>query len=121
LAPLLFVRDIEASVAFYQDRLGFDLAATWKPNDHLAWCRLQRDGSALMLQQAEAEDGPAAGRGHGVSFYFNCDDVDLFYREVVDRGLMVKPPTTAHYGEKQLHLRDPDGYQLCFQSPARCA
>ena len=29
-----------------------------------------------MLQQAEDEDGPAEGRGHGVAFYFICDDAD---------------------------------------------
>ncbi|HWB52890.1 MAG TPA: VOC family protein [Tepidisphaeraceae bacterium] len=121
LVPLLFVGDIEASLAFYHERLGFDVVATWKPNNQLAWCRLERDGSAIMLQQAEEEDGPATGRGHGVNFYFNCDDVDLFYREVIERGLMAKAPTIAHYGERQLHLRDPDGYELCFQSPAKSA
>lgn len=30
-------------------------------------------------------------------------------------GVDVKPPTVAPYGMKQLYVRDPDGYTLCFQ------
>jgi uncharacterized glyoxalase superfamily protein PhnB len=119
LVPLLFVQDIGASLAFYQDRLGFDLVAQWKPDEKLAWCRAERDGSAIMLQQAEEEDGPSEGRGRGIVFYFNCDDVDAMYAEVVDRGLACKRPAVAFYGENQIFLRDPDGYQLCFQSSAK--
>jgi len=40
------------------------------------------------------------------------------YAEVVARGLIVNLLKVAFYGEKQLSLRDPDGYRLCFQRPA---
>jgi glyoxylase I family protein len=30
----------------------------------------------------------------------------------------VKPPKVAPYGMKQLYVKDPDGYVLCFQWPA---
>lgn len=70
-----------------------------------------------MLQQAEAEDGPAAGRGRGVGFFFLCDDAEAVRMEICARGLLLDPPVTAFYGMRQLFLKDPDGYQLCFQSP----
>ncbi len=117
LAPLLFVNDIERSAAFYCDQLGFEIRQTWKPKDKLAWCRLERNSAAIMLQQACEEDGPPAGRGRGVAFFFNCDDADAEYVRLSDRGLQLQPPTVAFYGMKQLFLRDPDGYQLCFQNP----
>jgi uncharacterized glyoxalase superfamily protein PhnB len=41
--------------------------------------------------------------------------VDAAYEELRDKGVAVKPPTVARYGMKQLSLRDPDGYGLCFQ------
>jgi lactoylglutathione lyase len=119
LVPLLFVQDITASVAFYVDQLGFTLAAKWEPNGKLAWCRVARDGSAIMLQQAEDEDGPAEGRGRGIGFYFNCDSVDAIYAEFSGRGLVLKQPKVTYYGEKQINLRDPDGYSLCFQSSVK--
>ena len=121
VVPLLFVDDIHLCVAFYVNTLGFAIEGKWEPEGTLAWCKLRRDRSAIMLQQACEEDGPAGERGRGIVFYFNCDDVDAFYAEVVARGLSVSPPEVAFYGEKQLSLRDPGGYSLCFQSPAEPA
>lgn len=117
LVPLLFVQDINHSSAFYRDHLGFEITTTWAPNGQLTWCRLERSGSAIMLQQADAEDGPADNRGRGVHFYFNCNDIDALCAEFGKRGLQLNPPTVAFYGMKQVYLNDPDGYELCFQSP----
>jgi len=81
------------------------------------WCSMERGGSAIMLQQAEEEDGPAEGRGRGVSFYFICDDADAIHAELTSRGLQLSPPTIAYYGMKQVVVPEPDGYYLCFESP----
>jgi uncharacterized glyoxalase superfamily protein PhnB len=121
VVPLLFVDEIALCVAFYVNKLGFAIERKWEPEGTLAWCKLRRDRSAIMLQQACEEDGPADARGRGIVFYFNCDDVDALYAEVVARGLSVGPAEVAFYGEKQLSLRDPGGYSLCFQSPAERA
>ena len=64
LCPLLFVQDIERSIAFYA-LLGFRVASQANSEEKIFWCRLERDTCALMLQQAEPEDGPAASRRHG--------------------------------------------------------
>jgi lactoylglutathione lyase len=117
LVPLLAVEDINRSVIFYESKLGFSIAMKWEPEGKLEWCRLERDGSAVMLQQACEEDGPAVGRGRGVGFFFNCDDVDAMHAELVANGLNVDPPKLAFYGLNQLFVTDPDGYELCFQSP----
>ncbi len=117
LVPLLFVEDIVRSAAFYQERLGFAMTQQWEPGGKLAWCRLGRDSAAVMLQQAiPEEDGPAEGRGRGVSFYFNCDDGVAMHTDLTRRGLAVAPPQAAFYGMNQLFVTDPDGYELCFQS-----
>jgi glyoxylase I family protein len=41
--------------------------------------------------------------------------VDAAYEHLRARGIDVKPPKLAPYGMKQLYVRDPDGYNLCFQ------
>ena len=117
LVPLLFVDDIGRSVAFYRARLGFELTRSWEPGGRLSWCRLDRGGAAVMLQQAIAgEDGPAEGRGRGVGFFLLCDDADAMHTDFVSRGLTVAPPQAAFYGMNQVFVKDPDGYELCFQS-----
>ncbi len=116
--PLLAVDDLEESIAFWRDQLGFTIAGQAEAADgRTFWCRLQRDASSIMLQRAdEVEDGPARARGRGVTLYFMCDDVDAFFREVSTRGLQVAPPTTADYGMRQLYVPEPNGYFVCFES-----
>ncbi|MEQ8790369.1 MAG: VOC family protein [Pirellulaceae bacterium] len=116
LAPLLYVDDIAACLAFYRDRLGFQRVQSWEPEGKLNWCRLERDGAALMLQQACDEDGPSDARGRGVVFFFHCDDADALHAELQARGLQLDPPRLAFYGMNQLFLTDPAGYELCFQN-----
>jgi glyoxylase I family protein len=116
LWPLLCVQDMGRSIAFYRDQLGFTLVGQADARGEIFWCRLERGGSSLMLQQAEPEDGPAAGRGRGVGFYFICDDADAMYAELTSRGLQLSPPQVAYYGMKQLFVPEPDGYSICFES-----
>jgi uncharacterized glyoxalase superfamily protein PhnB len=116
LWPLIFVQDIHRSIAFYRDSLGFAVINKAGPDGAAVWCRLQCGGCSLMLQQAEPEDGPAAGRGHGVIFYFLCDDADKMHAELTGRGLSLDAPRTAYYGMRQLTVPEPDGYHLCFES-----
>lgn len=115
--PLLTVQCIERSIEFYRNRLGFTIVGRAESDDKLFWCRLERGGVSIMLQQAAEEDGPAEGRGRGVSFYFLCDDADALYAELSARGVQLKPPSLAYYGMRQLFVREPDGYSICFESP----
>jgi catechol 2,3-dioxygenase-like lactoylglutathione lyase family enzyme len=121
LWPLLFVREIDRSVAFYRDQLGFAVVNQSENQGHLFWCRLERGGASIMLQQADEEDGPPEGPGRGVAFYFVCDDADVMYAELTSRGLRLDAPTVAYYGMKQLVVPEPDGYFICFESETRPA
>src|SRR3954468_16277903 len=93
LKPLIAVSDIQRSIEFYRDRLGFTLTGQAENEGKIFWCSMERGGSAIMLQQAEDEDGPAESRGRGVSFYFICDDAGMIYAELKSRGLQLGPPT----------------------------
>lgn len=116
LWPLLYVRDIQRSIEFYRDQLGFTVVGEAESNGCLFWCRLERDNASFMLQQADHDDGSVEGRGRGVSFYFVCTDADAMYHEFSSRGLQLRPPTVAYYGMKQLFVPEPDGYSICFES-----
>lgn len=117
LWPLLLVRDLERSIAFYRDVLGFQIAGEAVSQAGTRyWCRLQREGISLMLQQAEAEDGPLENCGRHVAFYILCADADAWYAELTARGLSLAPPQTAEYGMRQVFVPEPDGYVLCLES-----
>ena len=122
LCPLLAVFDMRRAIAFYRDVLGFEVAATSQPGNDFDWALLRLDGTELMLNTAyerherpPAPD-PATVAAHGdTTLYFGCRDVDAAYEHLRAQGLDVKRPVIRDYGMKQLSLRDPEGYGLCFQ------
>ncbi|WP_417390138.1 VOC family protein [Gimesia sp.] len=117
LVPLLFVEDIDVSVVFYTDKLGFEISMKWEPEEKLMWCRLERGSASLMLQSAcPDEDGVREERIKGVGFFFLCSDAQIMFEEFSAKGLNLEPPQIAFYGMNQLFLKDPDGYELCFQN-----
>jgi catechol 2,3-dioxygenase-like lactoylglutathione lyase family enzyme len=115
--PLFAVRDVERSLAFYRDALGFELAGRAEDDGGTFWCRLARDGASIMLQRADRDDGPPETWGRGVAIYFVCDDANGLYEEFSGRGLALGKPVVADYGMKQIFVPDPDGYTICFESP----
>ena len=115
--PLLYVDDIEQSLAFYT-QLGFTLTERWDPDGALAWCSLAMEGAQIMLQRAEPADLTALAKGKSdVALFFLCEDVDVLYEKFSDRGVSVAAPTEAFYGMRQLTLDDPDGRRICFEHP----
>lgn len=125
LCPLLQVFDMPTSVRFYRDILGFAVVenAESRATDEFGWCLLRyANGTEIMLNTAydygERPDAPDPARvaGHGdTCIYFGCPDVDAAYQQLREKGLNIQPPKVAWYGMKQLYLKDPDGFGLCFQ------
>jgi len=122
LVPLIQVFDMPTSLRFYRDLLGFEIVAQSSPGDDFDWGWLRLEDADLMLNTAYEKEHrpsrPEASRiaGHDdMCLYFGCRDVDGAYRYLRSRGLDVEEPKVAPYGMKQLTLKDPDGYQICFQ------
>jgi catechol 2,3-dioxygenase-like lactoylglutathione lyase family enzyme len=125
LCPLLQVFDMPVSIKFYRDVLGFEVVQTSQPGDQFDWAFLKLNDAEVMLNTAYEGDArppapdPARVAAHeDTGLFFSCPDVDGVYRHLRTHGLDVKEPKTQHYGMRQLYLRDPDGYCLCFQWPA---
>lgn len=125
LAPLIQVFDMRTSVSFYRDVLGLAVVQQSQPGDDFDWGLLRLNGAELMLNTAyEKADRPPApdptriAAHHDTALYFACSDVDSAYAHLRAKGVNVQPPTVAPYGMKQLYLKDPDGYTICFQWPA---
>lgn len=111
--PFFAVSNIETSVRWYVDRLGFAMTKSWKPEGTLRWCWLELDDAALMLQ--EFDKPPGGPLGAGVSINFICDDAVAVYREVKGRGVDAKRPFVGN-GMWVTSMTDPDGYHLYFES-----
>jgi lactoylglutathione lyase len=122
--PFFNVTDLDASLRFYVDGLGFTITTRWAPDGRLRWCWLDRDGVGIMLQQYW-KDGRPGGRpdgplGQGVTICVMCADAIAVYTEALARGLS---PATPFVGNRLwvTSLVDPDGYRLDFESPTSVA
>jgi catechol 2,3-dioxygenase-like lactoylglutathione lyase family enzyme len=127
-APLIQVFDMPRSLAFYRDLLGFEVvqASPSRGPDDFDWGLLRLGEAELMLNTAYEHDrrpaSPEASRVRShrdMAFFFGCCDVDGAYAHLKAKGLDIEPPRVAPYGMKQLHVKDPDGYGICLQWPAR--
>jgi catechol 2,3-dioxygenase-like lactoylglutathione lyase family enzyme len=130
LCPLLQVFDMPKSLAFYRDGLGFELVESAPPQDQVTdddfgWVWIRLGDANLMLNtlyDPEAERPPVPDEtrvaAHDDTMLFvGCPDVDGAYEHLRARGLATDPPTIAPYGMKQLSVKDPDGFTVCFQWP----
>jgi catechol 2,3-dioxygenase-like lactoylglutathione lyase family enzyme len=122
LCPLLEVFDMRTSVAFYRDVLGFEVVSQSPSGDDPGWLLLRQGEVELMLSTAfEAGERPpapdparvAAHRDTGL--FFGSQDVDAVYAHLRAKGVAIEKLAVTSYGTKQLYIRDPDGYVLCFQ------
>lgn len=118
--PFFGVSNMEQSLRFYVDGLGFTMANKWIDEGKLRWCWLQHGGAALMLQEFR-KDGhgswsPEGKLGQGVSVCFTCKDALAIYREITSRGVRAKRPFVGN-AMWVVGVTDPDGYKLFFESP----
>jgi catechol 2,3-dioxygenase-like lactoylglutathione lyase family enzyme len=125
MTTLLSVFDMPTSLKFYRDILGFIVTQDTGQGDESGWVMLHKSGVTIMLNTAYDDDERPAvpDPGHhsvhqDTCLYFSCPDPQAAYEFLKAKGLQLDPPAVAYYGMNQLYVRDPDGYNLCFQAPA---
>ena len=114
--PFLMVENMEASLRFYIDGLGFKKTREWTPTGTIEWCWLELGGAALMLQEYRPGKLPSTKRGEGVSICFQCKDAIAIYRDAIARDIQPQRPFVGNSMWVTI-LQDPDGYKLDFESP----
>ena len=114
--PFFGVTDMQQSLKFYMEGLGFTMKNKWIDEGKLRWCWLELGDAALMLQEFRKEWVPESKLGVGVSICFMCEDAIAIYREVTARGVEAKRPFVGNR-LWVTDIVDPDGYKLSFESP----
>ena len=117
--PFFMVEDMQQSIRFYVDGLGFEITHRWEPGGNLRWCSMRLGETALMLQEFWTK-GHHSGRpegklGQGVSICFVCEDALAVYRDIKSRGIEARTPFVGN-AMWVVSVTDPDGYRLDFES-----
>jgi catechol 2,3-dioxygenase-like lactoylglutathione lyase family enzyme len=105
------VGDLEASLDYYQNQLGFEVAFRWGDPAYFAGvCR-----GAVTIHLTSAEDRRAAIGLSTLSLFVG--DADAAHRDLVERGAHVTVEIDDRpYGLRDFMVEDPDGNRLAFGS-----
>ncbi|MDR3505138.1 MAG: VOC family protein [Acidocella sp.] len=123
LVPELVVSDLEASLRFWRDLIGFSVAYD-RPEAGFAY--LDLDGAQVMLEQRSTADdqwvtGPLeAPLGRGINFQIEVPALQPVLDRLASAGWpLFMAPEEAWYragevemGQRQFLVMDPDGYLL---------
>lgn len=119
--PVLRVRDVAATVAWYRRNLGFS-AEAFPERGPQEFAILERDGVQLLVRRTVG--GRRTTDGHsGWDLYIWADGVDFGRLEasVALSGDVVRPLSPMGNSVAELEIRDPDGYVLCIGGPTQAS
>lgn len=117
--PLLSIRDVEASIQFYTEQLGFTAEGTLLPGDDgkPVFAGVKRGDTTIWLDHTEYADlPPNTPVGVGVELYVSLDpseDIDALYEKLKAAGVkIVSELQEQFWGDKRFVIQDLDGYRL---------
>jgi len=118
IRPFFIVKDLETSIAFYVDRLGFQLDFQG-PADDPYYAGVSRDGIGVMLKAITPDVPPCPNHTRHEWARWDASiytlEPDLLFEEFSRRGVsFVKPLSFIDDGLWGFELTDADGYVLAF-------
>ena len=110
LIPMLYTKEMQATVHFYTNILGFSCIA-YTPGD--GWASLQLGNTEIMLahpvEHIQFEKPTFTG-----SFYFKTNNVDELWEQLKTKTKICYELENFDYGMREFAVYDNNGYLLQF-------
>lgn len=110
--PSLYAPDIEATLEFYVDVLGFVKTGEWRENETVSWAEVSLGASQIWFFKNALDDQPKP-QFSGL-IYVIIDDVDAMAVRLTDKADIKWGPETQEYGLRELGIEDNNGYYIVF-------
>ena len=123
IAPLFIVRSVPAALAFYRDRLGFEVTFQGPEPDDIFFGIVERGAAMIMMKDVGVEPVPNYTRDikQGIArwdAYLHVPDPDALAAEFASHGVEFSEPLKdTSDGLRGFELEDADGYVLFFGRP----
>lgn len=112
LTPSLYVPDVTAAVAFYQEELGFTQTGMWEEAGTPIWAEVSLGEARVWFFSGAIEDKP--GPAFSGMLYVFVEDVDAFAQKLSGKLPVRWGPEDQPYGLRELGIEDLNGYLLVF-------
>lgn len=111
---VLAVTDLARSVAYYTEKLGFEVAWSDGPADYSGgWCAVARDQCVIRLGHCPEATPPADLGEHNYYAYWLVDDATEWHNELAAAGVEVLfAPRDEPWGRLEFGIRTVDGHRL---------
>jgi len=120
ISPFFIVSDVDRTIAFYRDTLGFETTFQ-QPEQDPFFAVLLRDGAQLFIKSDEnVAPLPNAKRHPSMRWdaFVYAPDADALAADFGDHGATFSAPLAdTHDGLRGFEITDPDGYVLFFGRP----
>jgi catechol 2,3-dioxygenase-like lactoylglutathione lyase family enzyme len=120
ICPFFIASAVARSIAFYQEKLGFETRFQ-QPDEDPFFAIVGRDDAMLFLKAGKAAPMPNPTRDPEMRWDAYCfvADPDALAEEFAGRGVTFsKPLRDTSDGLRGFEIADPDGYVLFFGRPA---
>jgi len=114
VSPSFTAADLQRSIAFYRDVLGFVVGDEWRDNGQLQGCEIRAGSVLFMLNQDDFAKGRDRQKGVGTRLHLStAQDIDRLAAEIKARGgTLDQEPTDMPWGQRMFMITDPDGFKL---------
>ena len=113
-SPSFTVNDLQKSLAWYRDVLGFALDERWEQDGKLLGVSLLAGDVTFMIAQDDWKKGRDRKKGEGFRLYCaTTQDVDALAGGIKARGgKLDQEPADQPWGSRDFSLTDPDGFKI---------
>lgn len=116
VTPSFTATDLQRSIAFYRDVLGFVVGEEWREDGALQGCEIHAGAVTFMLGQDDFAKGKDRTKGLGTRVWCStAQDLDRLAAEIKARGgVLDQEPQLMPWGDRVFMISDPDGFKLTF-------
>lgn len=116
ILPSFTATDLQRSIAFYRDVLGFVIGEEWRENGVLMGCEIHAGAATFMLGQDDFAKGRDRQKGLGTRVWCRtAQDLDRLAAQIKARGgVLDQEPKLMSWGDRVFMISDPDGFKLTF-------
>jgi uncharacterized glyoxalase superfamily protein PhnB len=120
-SPGFTVNDLEKSLTWYRNVLGFVVEDRWEEEGKLTGVQLQAGSVSFMIGQDDWKKGRDRKKGEGFRLYCTTtQDVDVLAERIVARGgKLDQEPRDQPWGMRDFALTDPDGFKITIGAERR--
>ena len=118
LAASLTVNDLQRSLAWYRDVVGFTVDREHEREGRLRAVSLRAGAVRILIGQDDGARGMDRAKGEGFSMLLTtARDIDELAAGITARGgTLESEPADMPWGPRMFRLRDPDGFRLTISS-----